>query len=93
MKQSSDLLVSTHRQMAVPRQEARMLTTTESKQTRFAFGGVLVLFALYITIFAAVLGPFVGGTVFILIVLAFPSGFLGFHMMSSLFVKEESGTR
>jgi len=69
-----------------------MLTTTESKRTRFAFGGI-VLFALYITILAAVLGPFVGGTVFILIVLAFPSGFLGFYLMSSLFVEEESATR
>lgn len=70
-----------------------MLATAESKRTRFAFGGVLVLFALYITIMAAVFGPFVGGTVLALIVLAFPSGFLGFYLMSSLFVEEESSTQ
>ena len=93
MNQGPDLLVSTSRHMTVLGWEARILGTTESKRTRFAFGGVLVLFALYITIIAAVLGFFVGGTVFILIVLAFPSVFLGLYMMSSLFVMEESGTQ
>jgi len=49
---------------------------------------------LYITFIAAALGFFVRGNYFVaLVVLAFPSGFLGFYLMSSLFVEEKSGTQ
>jgi len=95
MKQRSDLLVSTRRQMTVLRDVARMVITTESKQIRFAFGGVLVLIALYITIVmavASVSAGFLWGMNGIL-AMGLISGFVGFFLMSSLFVEEESGIR
>ncbi|MCK4244561.1 MAG: hypothetical protein KAX20_02940 [Candidatus Omnitrophica bacterium] len=92
MKQRSDLLVSTCRQMTVLREVARMLTTTESKRIRFAIGGILVLIALYFTIVAAVAVPPLGGSI-IYMAVGCPIGFWGFILMSSLFVEEESGTR
>ena len=96
MKQRSDLLVSTRRQMTVLGEVARMVTTTESQRIRFAFGGILVLFALFNTIVAAV-GPLfmVGptGLIAFSLFLAFLSGFLGFYLMSLPFVEEEAGTQ
>jgi drug/metabolite transporter superfamily protein YnfA len=77
--------------MTVLREVAGMVTTTESKRIRFAFGGIFVLFALFITIVAAVaplymVGP--TGLITFSLILAFLSGFWGFYLMSLPFVEE-----
>lgn len=81
--------------MTVLREAARMVITTESKQIRFAIGGVLVLIALYITIVmavASVSAGFLRGMNGIL-AMGLRSGSVSFFLMSSLFVEEESGIR